>query len=381
MQDNGIVVLVSNTSWYLYNFRRGTILALRESGYTVIGLAPQDAYSHRLVDELGIKHVPLPMEGKGTRLLGEGRSLLALANMLLRFKPTFVFNFTVKANIYSGLACRALGIPYANNVSGLGTAFLHDSWLYRRVRSLYGVANCGARRVFFQNQEDHDLFQSHGLLRETPTAVLPGSGMDTTRFSFSPLPAPVPFTFVMIARLLGDKGVREYVQAAAQVRIDHSNSRFLLIGPHGASNCTAISEVEVQRWQAAGVVEVLGEQGDVRPFIQQAHVLVLPSYREGMPRTVLEAAAMGRPAIVSDVPGCRQAIVAGQTGWLCEVKSADSLAQCMKRCIALPQAELQAAGKAARVRIEDEFDERIVVEAALDCLHDARTGYVEDLTG
>ncbi|UYG06316.1 glycosyltransferase family 4 protein [Halomonas sp. M4R1S46] len=380
LSRQAVVVLVSNTSWYLYNFRRGTIVALRKAGYRVVALAPEDEYSHCLVEELGIVYVPLPMEGKGTRLLGEGRSLLTLASMLQRLKPAFVFNFTVKANIYSGLACRMLGIPYANNVSGLGTAFLHDSWLFRRVRSVYGVANRGARRVFFQNQEDHDLFLSHGLLRATLTTVLPGSGMDTTRFTFSPLPVPDPFTFVMIARLLGDKGVREYVQAAGQVRAAHPDSRFLLIGPHGASNCTAITEAEVQRWQASGVVEVLGEQCDVRPFIQRAHVLVLPSYREGMPRTVLEAAAMGRPAIVSDVPGCRQSIVAGRTGWLCEVKSADSLAQCMRRCIALPRAELQAAGEAARTRIEAEFDERIVVAAAFDCLHDARTGRGEVLS-
>ena len=370
MQSNDVVVLVSNTSWYLYNFRRGTIEALRVGGYRVVALAPEDAYSWRLVEELGIEHLPLPMEGKGTRLLGESNSLLTLASLLRRLKPAFVFNFTVKANIYSGLACRMLGIPYANNISGLGTAFLHDSWLFRRVRSLYGVANHGARRVFFQNQEDHDLFLSLGLLRATPTTVLPGSGIDTSRFPFSALPEPHPFTFVMIARLLGDKGVREYVQAAGQVRAAHPDCRFLLIGPHGASNCSAITEAEVQGWQTAGVIEVLGEQGDVRPFLEQSHVLVLPSYREGMPRTVLEAAAMGRPAIVSDVPGCRQAIVDGNTGWLCEVKSADSLARCMATCIAMPQEKLQAAGKAARARIEQEFDERIVVEAALGCLHD-----------
>ncbi|MDZ7852010.1 MAG: glycosyltransferase family 4 protein [Halomonas sp.] len=372
MQDKDVVVLVANTSWYLYNFRRGTVQALRDAGYRVIGLAPEDDYAARLVEELGIEHMALPMEGKSTRLVGEGKSLLALANTLRRLKPAFVFNFTVKANIYSGLACRALGIPYANNVSGLGTAFLHDSWLFRRVRALYGFVNRGARRVFFQNQEDHDLFQAHGLLKNTPTMVLPGSGMDTTRFAFSPLPGggteAGPFTFVMIARLLGDKGVREYVQAAEQVRAQHPETRFMLIGPHGASNRTAITEDEVREWQTAGVIDYLGEQGDVRPFIEQAQVLVLPSYREGMPRTVLEAAAMGRPAIVSDVPGCRHAIVPGVTGWLCEVKSADSLAERMRACIEMPSEQLQQAGTAARQRIEEEFDERIVIEAALECL-------------
>ncbi|XGA80994.1 glycosyltransferase family 4 protein [Halomonas sp. CH40] len=368
MQRHHTIVLVANTSFYLYNFRRGTLLALREAGYRVVSLAPLDDYAQRLEDELGIEHQALPMEGKSTRLLGEAKSLWALGNALRRLQPAFVFNFTVKANIYSGLACRVLGIPYANNVSGLGTAFLHDTWLFRRVRSLYGVANRGARRVFFQNQEDHDLFQSHGLLRTTPTTVLPGSGIDTARFEFSSLPESGPFTFVMIARLLGDKGVREYVHAAEQVIAQHPNTRFMLIGPHGASNRTAITEYEVRQWQQVGVIDYLGEQPDVRFFIQQAHVLVLPSYREGMPRTVLEAAAMGRPAIVSDVPGCRHAVKAGVTGWLCQVKSADSLANAMLACLDKPHAELQAAGNAARLRIEREFDELIVINAALGCL-------------
>ncbi|MFD2190046.1 glycosyltransferase family 4 protein [Pistricoccus aurantiacus] len=364
------VVLVSNTSWYLYNFRRGTILALREAGYRVVGLAPADEYSDRLVSELGIEHVPLTLDGKSTRLLGEGRSLGRLQTRLRRLSPLFVFNFTVKANIYSGLACRVLRIPYANNVSGLGTAFLHDTWLFRRVRSLYGFANRGARCVFFQNQEDHDLFQHYGLLRNTPTTVLPGSGMDTKRFAFSSLPEPEPFTFVMIARLLGDKGVREYVQAAQQVRKDFPQARFLLIGPYGSSNRTAIGKDEVDAWQAQGAVEYLGEQEDVRDWLRQSHMLVLPSYREGMPRTVLEAASMGRPAIVSDVPGCRHAVVANETGWLCEVKSADALAARMRECLTMPFDALEQAGLAARQRIEAEFDERIVIEAAMACLEE-----------
>ncbi|TDB02891.1 glycosyltransferase family 4 protein [Halomonas marinisediminis] len=370
MQQKGTVVLVSNSSWYLYNFRRGTLLHLRDAGYRVIGLAPFDDFSHRLTEELGIVHWPLPMEGKNTRVLGEGRSLLALFAALRRAKPLFVFNFTVKANIYSGLACRLLGLPYANNVSGLGTAFLHDGWLFRRVRWLYGVANRGARRVFFQNDEDHALFMAHGLLGETPTTVLPGSGVDCVRFAFSPLPSRSPFTFVMIARLLGDKGVREYVRAAERVKAEHPGTRFLLVGPLGASNKTAIDACEVHAWEAAGVVEYLGEQPDVRPWLEQAQVLVLPSYREGMPRTVLEASAMGRPAIVSDVPGCRQAVVAGETGWLCEVRSADALALRMRECLSMSVEQLQLAGNAARRRVEQEFDERLVVSAVQQLLNE-----------
>ncbi|ASK33647.1 glycosyl transferase [Alcanivorax sp. N3-2A] len=359
------IVLVSNTAWYLYNFRRGTLAELVAQGHRVVTMAPPDRYATKLVEELGVEFVPLQLDGKGTRLLGEALSLLRLFFALRRLRPAFVFNFTVKANIYSGLVCRLLRIPYANNVSGLGTAFIHDSWLYRRVRSLYAFANRGARCVFFQNEEDLQVFNATGLLKGTPTVLLPGSGMDTLRFPFSTLPHEGRFTFVMVARMIADKGVREYVAAAGQVARRHPDARFLLIGPLGVSNSSAIHLDEVARWQSEGVVEYLGEQEDVRPWLAESHVLVLPSYREGMPRTVLEAASMGRPAIVSDVPGCRQAVEKGVTGWLCQVRDADSLAECMETCLTMPRQTLLTAGRAARDRIEAQFDERIVVDAAL----------------
>jgi glycosyltransferase involved in cell wall biosynthesis len=361
------IVLVSNTAWYLYNFRRGTIAALVATGRPVVAMAPPDRYAHKLVEELGVTFVPLRLEGKGTRLMGEARSVLHLFGALQRLRPAFVFNFTVKVNIYSGLACRLLGIPYANNVSGLGTAFIHDSWLYRRVRSLYGFVNRGAHCVFFQNQEDMALFRDRGLLKDTPTVLLPGSGMDTARFAFQALPEGVDFTFVMVARLIADKGVREYVVAAERVALTHPGTRFVLIGPQGVSNSSAIDDAEVAEWRRTGVVEYVGEQDDVRPWLAKSHVLVLPSYREGMPRTVLEAASMGRPAIVTDVPGCRQAVVDGETGWLCQVRDAESLASCMTACLGMSSDQLAEAGRAARRRIENEFDERIVIQAALDC--------------
>jgi len=362
------IVLVSNTAWYLYNFRRGTLTELVARGYRVVAVAPSDRYADKLVDELGVQFMPLRLDGKGTGLVGEALSLLTLLSLLRRLRPAFVFNFTVKANIYSGLVCRLLRIPYANNVSGLGTAFLYDTWIYRRVRSLYAFANSRAERVFFQNQEDLHTFHSTGLLNATSTALMPGSGMDTVRFPFSPLPSEGPRTFLMVARLIGDKGVREYVAAAAQVARRRPTVRFLLIGPQGVSNSSAILPEEVARWQDEAVIEYLGEQDDVRPWLARSHVLVLPSYREGMPRTVLEAASMGRPAIVTDVPGCRQAVVDGETGWLCQVRDAESLASCMTACLDMSYDQLAEAGRAARRRIEKEFDERIVIQAALDCL-------------
>ena len=285
-----------------------------------------------------------------------------------QFRPDFVFNFTVKMNIYAGLVCSTMKIPFANNISGLGTAFLHDSWLFRRVRQVYGLVNRWAERLFFQNEEDLLVFRDSGLLGDTPVSLLPGSGVDLNRFQASSLPASGPITFLMIARLLGDKGVREYAQAAELLKKQGEEIRCQLLGQLGASNRTAITVEEVKAWQASGSIDYLGETDDVRPFIRDCHVLVLPSYREGMPRTVLEAAAMGRPAIVTDVPGCRHAIEAGVTGWLCQVRNAESLAMQMRQVAQMSAGELQRVGAEARLRMEKQFSEQLVVQAYLDCL-------------
>lgn len=363
-----VVFLTSNTSWYLYNFRASTIQALRAQGNRVICLSPPDDFSQRLVDELGAEHIALPLDGKSTGAVQELRSLRFIWAVMRQNRPDFVFNFTVKMNIYCGLVCALQKVPFANNISGLGTAFIHDSWLFRRVRQVYGLVNRRAQRLFFQNEEDLGVFQSKGMLGDTPYTLLPGSGVDLQRFQASPLPEGGPFTFIMIARLLGDKGVREYAEACRQLKAEGLDVRCLLVGPLGVSNRTAISEEEVRQWQAEGIVEYPGATDDVRPLIEQAHVLVLPSYREGMPRTVLEAAAMGRPAIVTDVPGCRHAIEPEVTGWLCEVRSAESLAGVMRRVLGMDAAEVQRAGDAARGRMEERFSEDLVVGAYLGCL-------------
>lgn len=362
------VFLTSNTSWYLYNFRRSTIKALHARGKRVVCLSPPDEFSQRLVKELGVDHIALPLEGKSVGVLQELRSLRFIWNVMREYQPAFVFNFTVKMNIYSGLVCALQKIPFANNISGLGTAFIHDSWLFRRVRQAYGLVNRRAQHLFFQNEDDLAVFRDMGLLGETAFSLLPGSGVDLRHFQRSPLPANGPLTFIMIARLLGDKGVREYAEASRLLKDQGRDVRCLLVGPLGVSNRTAISEDEVAQWQRQGVLEYLGATDDVRPLIQSAHVLVLPSYREGMPRTVLEAAAMGRPAIVTDVPGCRQAIEPDVTGWLCDVRSPGSLARQMSRVDDMSPAQRQQAGEAARARMEAGFSEELVVQAYLGCL-------------
>jgi glycosyltransferase involved in cell wall biosynthesis len=362
------VLLSSNTSWYLYNFRASTIRRLIADGYEVTCLSPPDSHSARLECELGARHIALPLDGKSTSILRELHSLALIWRAMRQDRPGLVFNFTVKMNIYCGLACALQQIPFVNNISGLGTAFIHDSWLFRGVRWLYGMVNRRARHLFFQNEEDLAIFRDKRMLGATPYTLLPGSGIDLEHFSPVPLPEESSVTFIMICRLLGDKGVREYAEACRILKERGVPERCLLLGPLGASNRTAIREEEVSGWEQEGIIEYLGSTNDVRPMIAQSHVLVLPSYREGMPRTVLEAAAMGRPAIVTDVPGCRQAIVPESTGWLCGARDAASLAQQMERVVAMSAEARQRAGQAARAYMESKFSESKVIDAYMTCL-------------
>jgi glycosyltransferase involved in cell wall biosynthesis len=364
------ILFISNTTWSLYNFRRSTIAALTAQGFEVVCVAPSDEYCQRLESELGVRHYGWNLKGASTNPLRECWALLSLLGLLLQLRPRFVFNFTVKGNIYSGLLCRLLRIPYANNVSGLGTAFLHDRRLFRLVRRVYGRANGGAQRVFFQNPDDFRLFQATGLADRASAVQLPGSGVDLTHFQPAAATARPPFVFLMLARLLGDKGVREFVAAARMLRAKGYAVRAILVGGMADGNQSGIQTGELRDWTEEGVVEYFGHQGDVRPFLHSCHVVVLPSYREGLPRSVLEAAACCRPALVSDVPGCRHAVRDGVTGWLCPPRDAEGLAARMEDVMRLSDAELQTMGAAAREFVERQFSDEIVIRATLECLRE-----------
>jgi len=362
------IALVANTSWYLHNFRAGTIRALGERGARVICIAPEDATSRALADELGAEHIDWPLDLNGHNPVRELGSLVRLFTILKDRRPCFVFNFTIKPNIYSGIACRVLGLPYANNVTGLGMTLGGSGWLSRIAAWLYGLSNRGAARVFVQNPDDLAELRRRGLLGKARPVELAGSGVDLEHFVAEPLQATPP-TFVLIARLQADKGVREFVAAARQMRQCCPGARFVLIGPTETANQSAIPERELAAWRAEGVVEIAGPTDDVRPWLAECDALVLPSYGgEGMPRVVLEAAACARPAIVSDVPGCRHAVVDGRTGFIVAPRNTDALVDALEKFAALPTGKRNAMGRAARTLAEERFSERIAIDAYIDCV-------------
>jgi len=361
------IVLAANSCWYITNFRLGLARALREAGYSTVALAPSDPANETRLRGLGIEFSALSIDRSGLNPLAELRLLLRMRRLLKRLAPVAYLGFTVKPNIYGALAASTLGIPVIANVSGLGTAFIRKGLLQRMVTFLYRLAFRSRTTVFFENPDDRRLFLERQIVRADQTRLLPGTGIDLDRFAPKALPAG-NLTFLMVARLLGDKGVREFVEAARNLRPHLPEARFQLLGGVDEGNRTAIPQAELQGWIEEGVIEYLGETDDVRPFIAEATAVVLPSYREGLPRSLLEGAAMGRPLIATDVPGCRELVDDGVNGFLCAAGDSSSLALAMKRFARLSDEERAVMGTTSRREAEERFSEAFVVEAYLDAL-------------
>ena len=356
-------ILISiNTSWNVFNFRAGLVRALVAAGYDVVVAAPEDDHSASLA-ELGCRYIPLPMENKGTSPRGDLLLYRRYLRLMRAERPDCFLGWTIKPNVYGTLAARRLGIPAINNISGLGTAFIRGGWLSRVARELYRLALRRSATVFFQNRDDRDLFIREKLVAGEKAKLLPGSGIDLKRFVQKPMVSePIrALTFLLIGRLLWDKGLAEFVAAARCVKARHPGTRFQLLGFLDAENRTAVPRADVDLWVSQGIVDYLGTTNDVRPFIEAADCVVLPSYREGTPRTLLEAAAIGRPLIATDVPGCREVVDNGSNGFLCEARNAGDLARCMLQMIATFPHERAEMGRLSRAKVEREFDEEIVV--------------------
>lgn len=361
------VVIALNTAWNLVNFRAGLIRSLAGAGYEVVAVAPDDAYASRLA-ELGCRFVSIPMDNKGTH---PGRDLYLLWQFLSLFRrerPSVFLGYTVKPNVYGSLAARWARVPVINNVAGLGAVFIQGGWLARLVRALYRLALSRSHRVFFQNEDDRRMFIEAGLVRAGQTDRLPGSGVDLTRFAVAPLTTGVPIRFLLVARMLWDKGVGEFVEAARMLRAKYPQVEFCLLGFLDVKNPAAISREQIANWVAEGAVRYLGETDDVRTELAASQCVVLPSYREGVPRTLLEAAAIGRPIVTTDAVGCREVVDDGENGFLCRPRDAVDLADKMARMISLSPEARAEMGRKGRAKVEREFDERIVIEKYLQVI-------------
>jgi glycosyltransferase involved in cell wall biosynthesis len=358
------VLIAINAAWNVVNFRAGLVRALVADGHEVIAAVPDDG-ALAAVEALGVRVVVVPMTSASTSITGDLALFWRYVRLIRRERPDAYLGWTIKPNTYGALAARLAGVPRINNVSGLGTVFIRETWVTRVAEALYRLGLGGAATVFFQNHDDRAEFVARGLVASERTEVLPGSGIDTAHYD----PVPWPriedgtFRFLLVARLIRDKGVTEFVEAARIVRARHPHARFALLGFVDVDNATAITREELAGWVEEGVIEYFGAAEDVRPFLGNADCVVLPSYREGLSRVLLEAGAMARPAIASDVPGCRDVILPGVTGMLCAVRDAECLAARMTEMMALPQAARTEMGCAARTHISENYAENGVISA------------------
>ncbi len=364
---NKKVVIALNTAWNLLNFRAGLIRALVAAGYEVVAVAPPDEYAERL-SVLGCRFVPLPMDNQGTHPVRDLMLLCRFLGLMRVERPDVYLGYTVKPNVYGSLAARALGIPVINNIAGLGAVFIKGGWLNQLVKGLYQVALTRSRKVFFQNDDDRQLFITSRLVSEGVTDLLPGSGIDLAKFSPVPFPEGEPIRFLLIARMLWDKGVGEFVEAARLLKQRGVEAEFCLLGFLDVQNPAAIPRQQMNDWVAEGAVRYLGVSDNVREEIAQADCVVLPSYREGTPRTLLEAAAMARPIVTSDAVGCREVVADGINGYLCKPKDAFDLAVKMEQIVSMSPAERESMGLRGREKVEREFDEQIVIDKYLSVI-------------
>ena len=366
------VLVVASLAESLVNFRGPLIKAFQERGFDVHVAAPDFSSSHEtriVLESKGITTHQITMSRTGMNPLADARCLWSLWVLMLNIRPDVMFAYTIKPAIYGALAANLAGVRKRFVlVTGLGYAFTGNALGIRRfvksiVQGLYAIALRKVEKVFFQNPDDESCFKELGLIGKNASSfVVNGSGVDLATFDVMPLPSD-SVNFLLIARLLGDKGVREYVEAARLVRQAYPSVRFRLVGWID-SNPDAIDRAELDQWINEGTVEYLGRLNDVRGVIAACSVYVLPSYREGTPRTVLEAMAMGRAIITTDAPGCRETVINGYNGFLVPIKSVSELERAMKRFI-VDEALVRSMGSCSRALAEKKYDVNKVNETMI----------------
>jgi glycosyltransferase involved in cell wall biosynthesis len=359
------IAITINASWNIYNFRMGLVKALLKNGYEVIAIAPEDDFSHYLT-EAGCHFYPLKMQNKGSNPMKDFFLMRQLYSIYKESKPDIILHFTIKPNIYGTLAAWLLNIPVINNVSGLGTVFLHNNLVSKIATFLYWISFRHARKVFFQNNDDRQLFINKKLVKEAICGLLPGSGVNIEKYNPGLFKRNNPFTFLLIARLLYDKGIKEYIEAIRIFKKSNQTACFQLMGALDKESTLGIPESELKKWKEDGLIEYIPFNHDVLPYLAKADCIVLPSYREGTPKTLLEGSAMSKPLIATDVPGCRDVVQEGVNGYLCKVKDPDDLATKMLKISLLSDSTLAAMGQKSREMVVSKYDEKIVIQSYLE---------------
>jgi glycosyltransferase involved in cell wall biosynthesis len=353
------IALFANSSWNIWNFRMGLVGAIQAAGHEVCIIAPKDDYSQKIIDA-GLAFYQVQMSTKGTDPIQDLGIIFQVKSIIKKAKIDTVLQFTIKPNIYGTIAAKLVGVPVINNVSGLGTTFIRGGLLSFIAKQLYAFAFRFPYKVFFQNTDDQSIFLNAGWVKKSQTAVLPGSGVDLLKFKPQEHHRQNPIQFLMMARLIRDKGIFEYVEAARQLKKKGVKAIFRVVGFTDFESAYGVKESVLNEWIKEGNIQFDGSTDDSAALIHSADVIVLPSYREGTSKVLLEALACGKPLIATDVPGCRETILDGQNGFLVEAKSIKSLASAMQNACEMSDVDLHKFATNSRKIAEEFFDEKIV---------------------
>lgn len=356
------ILILANYDVGLYQFRYELIENLLKEHSVTISLPYGELVEP--LKEMGCVFADTPVDRRGINPVTDLKLFMQYRKLLRSEKPELVITYTIKPNVYGGLACRMAKIPYAVNITGLGTAFQKQGLLRKLVVFLYKTALKKAKVVFFENEGNRRIFVDERIIPEEKCCLLSGAGVNLQRYTYAPYPDGEPVRFLFMGRVMKEKGVEELFAAMKRLRDEGETCCLDVLGGYEENYEPVIRQCEAEGW-----LRYHGYQKDVRPFIEAAHCFVLPSYHEGMANTNLECAAMGRPLITSDIPGCREAVVEGVSGLLCRPKDADSLYDAMKRFLRLSREQRQEMGKAGRTHMEAVFDKDKVVAKTVENLY------------
>jgi len=364
------IAIISNVSWNLYNFRLSLMIAMRDNGYEVVAIAPYDRYSQKIIDE-GFEFHDIKMNAQGTNFIEDMKTTYNFYKLFKEISPDIICQYTIKPNIYGSFAAALLNIKTINNIAGLGTLFIKETFVTKVAKSLYKASQHSAEKVFFQNREDYNFFTTQGIINKNKCDILPGSGVDTIRFSPKEKSPSERVRFLFIARMIWEKGIAEYVEAARIIKKKHENVEFCMLGFLEVENPGAVTKHEMNEWVDEGIINYLGISDKVCEVIHTADCVVLPSYyREGTPKTLLESGSSGKPLITTDSIGCRDVVDDGVNGYLCKPRSSQDLANKLEMFLNLSDNEKSDMGDASRRKMKDEFDEKLVIEKYLGALNE-----------
>jgi len=363
------IILSINTVWNVVNFRSTLVKFLQYKNYEVIVLAQSDEYSQELA-LLDVQLISMPINSQKLSIFNDLKLLIMYIWYFFKIKPDIYLGYTIKPNLYGSIAAKIFSIPIINNINGLGKAFSSKGLLSSFAKYAYKFALNKSQTIFFQNQEDKDFFISLGIAYDFNARLLPGSGVDLAAFNEDLFfkQSEQPFTFILIARLLKEKGIFEYIHAARLTLKDFPDTKFLLMGIFDENNPSSLTINQINDWQDESVIKFLGAQDDVRPFIAQSDCVVLPSYyNEGTPKCLLEAASMSKPIITTDWKGCRNTVDHGINGFLCKPKDVQDLYLCFNKMVSMSKLDIQKFKSSSRKKAKM-FDEKIVFHKYLESI-------------